>query len=202
ASVARTAAALATERGNALAAEAEQARVEQARLKLALEQEQVERLKFQGQFAWRTLSPEQRTTLVRLLSEQKGAVQIEFVSTDPEATFVAIQFEHVFRAAGWKIGFSANTYAGAVMLGVIVPDTPSNSTEVIRRALENVQIGFQTQQPPAQTMGFSSPSSSEAARLVIGSKPTLDILNAIGSVPNDEAQPRPMATAPGVAPPQ
>ena len=56
ASNAQAEAAQATERGNTLALAAEAARTEQERLKIDLAREQIARLKFQGEFSWRTIS--------------------------------------------------------------------------------------------------------------------------------------------------
>ena len=190
AGVARAAAALATERGNALEAEAEEARAEQGRLKVALEHEKVERLRFQSEFAWRTLSSAQVDTLVHDLSATPATVQLEFIGNDPEATFVAIQFERAFKAAGWTVGISANTYAGSVFFGITVPnaraDTSPDATNAVRHALMDAQIGFTTEEPPPRSMGFGGDArGASIARLVIGSKATDEIIRAIqgASVP-------------------
>jgi hypothetical protein len=182
ADVARAAAALAIERGKALEVAAEQARVEQGRLKVALEHEQVERLRFQSEFAWRALTADQRQRLLSILSASPNPVHLEFVANDPEVMSFAIQFQKLFRQAGWTVSFSANTYPGAILVGIIVPNSTGSATEVLRSSLTKAGIGFQIAEPPQQSVAYGQPApTGVVARLVIGVKPTPVILDALGA---------------------
>ena len=112
-------------------ASAERARAEQKRLQVELEHERVERLRFEREFAWRTLSSTQENSLVQDLSVAPSAINVEFVSNDPEVTFLAIQFQRIFKAAGWKVEAVANTYAGSVFFGIFVSPTPHSEQPTV-----------------------------------------------------------------------
>lgn len=183
-------------------ASAERARAEQKRLQVELEHERVERLRFEREFAWRTLSSTQENSLVQDLSVAPSAINVEFVSNDPEVTFLAIQFQRIFKAAGWKVEAVANTYAGSVFFGIFVPDprdkTSVGATQTVREALRRAGISFVTDKPPMPIMGFGgNVNSSSAVQMVIASKATENILRAINGA---LASPTPHSEQPTVPP--
>jgi hypothetical protein len=162
-------------------ASAEQARAEQERLKIDLTREQMARLDFESQFAWRTIPANVHDKLIALLAIKPGTMQIGFVAADPESTFLALQLQQIFSAAKWQTSLSANTYPGQILVGIFVPDTGDAETEQARAALKSVGILFSTGNAPAQAMSFGSTDSSKPL-IVVGSKPTPTILNLIQSM--------------------
>lgn len=162
-------------------AAAEQARAEQERLKIGLTREQIARLQFESQFAWRTLAPEIRQKMVSALAINPGTMQIGFVSADPESTFLALQLQQIFLAAKWQTSLSANTYPGQIFVGIFVPNSGNAGTDQVRNALTSVGILFSTGDPPLQSMSFGSIDPSQPS-IVVGSKPTPAIVELIQSM--------------------
>ena len=169
--IAKTEAAKANERAGALEsqtaglqkqaaeadARAEASREEQARLAIDLEREKIERLKFQGQFAWRILQPNEIRLMYNVLAASPGNVNIAFFSGDPESTFLALQLERIFIAAHWKVSLSATSYGMAVFFGVWLPPSDAPGRDIVLQAFR--AIGFEPPQlelPPAN-MAYATP---------------------------------------------
>ncbi len=151
-------------------ARAETARTEQARLTVELEQEHVERLRFQAQFAWRIIYPAQAMQLIETLSASPGAVNIEFFAGDAEATFLALQLERIFIAAKWKVGLSSKSYGSAVFFGVFVPPSDEAERNEVLAALRAAGIEPSVAQLPSSSFGFVAPHLPGPV-IGIGSKP-------------------------------
>jgi hypothetical protein len=148
-------AAQAHERAAALENDAAQARLEQERLKARL--------------AWRVIAPEGRAKMVELLSARPSALNIEFVSTDTEAQYFAIQLAKILADAKWQVGIMQVTYGSAVFFGLHIPDTPEESTKIIREIFSQLQIPFFTNSLPDSSTGYGS-RVPNGGTILIGSK--------------------------------
>lgn len=138
--------------------EAAVARLEQERLK--------ERL------AWRTLTSEQLEKLKESLSSAPSLINIEFVSNDTEAQYLAIQIANVLIDAKWQIGMMQVTYAGTLFFGVTIPDSSGEGTELMRRAFRHANLGFGTAKgPDTGPMGYGARVDT-AASIIVGSQST------------------------------
>jgi hypothetical protein len=149
-----------TSKANVRAAELEkeaaEARLEQERLKARL--------------AWRTLSPDVVARLTSFLLAHPSKVNIEFAASDTEAQYLAIQLANIFSDAKWEVGFLQVTYAGTILFGILVPDSPYEGTALIRQALTAAQIEFATNALPTNSMGYGG-RVPDGGTLAIGSKP-------------------------------
>ena len=164
-------------------ANAENARAEQARLNVALNREQIERLRFQAQFAWRVIPAEAAAKMIEKLSAAPSSIEITFIASDPEATFFAQQLIRIFSLAKWNLSQRAGTYPGIVMFGVFAPGPDTAETRSVRDALLLAGIIPSTQEPPSFSMGSVSSnfSGTPAASITIGSKATPEMAGLIDS---------------------
>jgi hypothetical protein len=144
------------ERTAQLENDAEQAKLEQERLKARL--------------AWRTLSPELRERLVAALAAHPSRLNIEYVANDTEAQYFAIQIAKSFEEAKWEIAMMQATHAGAVVFGVWIPNSPLTGAAEAQAAFKEAGISFSTEKPPESGLGFGG-RLPNTGKLLIGSKP-------------------------------
>jgi hypothetical protein len=157
-------------------ADVEKAHVEisNANKEAAVARLEQERLK--AQLAWRVLTPEIAARLEAALTSNPGNVNIRHTANDPEALYFAIQLANIFAKARWAVGFSSQTIGGMMVFGLIVPDTATVSTPLLRSAFAAANIGFSSQSLAPTSgatvvVGGPGNSVSEAALLYVGSKP-------------------------------
>jgi hypothetical protein len=80
-------------------------RIAEAERKTAEAKLETEKLK--AQFAWRTLTPDQRTKLRSAISAKSGSIWVEYMNGDVESQYFADQFLRVFAEAKWQVGWRA-----------------------------------------------------------------------------------------------
>ena len=153
---ARTEAARLTERAAQLEKDAAEARLEQERLKALV--------------AWRPWSPAQAARLEAAVRGSRAGVLIEYDSSDTETRWFAINLGRSFEAAGWQVGLTSGTTAGAISFGLFAPNGPQPSTDVVRRGLAAAGVPFVTDEPPPFGMAFGG-GPQGAARVRVGSRP-------------------------------
>ncbi len=175
-------AAHAIERTKDLELQTAQAVKEQTRLQIELEKEQVGRLKFEAQFAWRVIDDPQKQILINTLATLPGTVNISFLNSDPESTFFASQLSNIFSSARWHVNMSAGVYPGSVILGVFIAGSPgtNDETQIVESAFSTIGLSFSNQAvaPPPMSFGTLLPN---AVNIVVGGKPIPDVLSAIQS---------------------
>jgi hypothetical protein len=133
---------------------------------------QTEAARLRAQFSWRTLAPQAAEHLGTILSMSPGEINIEYVDSDPEALYLAIQFSEVFEKANWQVAMRSMSMPGVLVLGIFVPDSPSNDTQAVRNALTVAGFTFSTEALTGGGVLISSGSTiDDAVILFIGSKP-------------------------------
>jgi hypothetical protein len=127
----------ANERAAALSKDAETARLAHEQLKEKL--------------AWRTISADARLSLIKSLRADGGKVSLHFVAGDPESTMFALQFSEVFKAAGWDVRVTGNSYTG-ILWGMWIPAPVPNTdaTKMVWAGLESIGIDFRRDTPKIQ----------------------------------------------------
>lgn len=157
--------------------EAEKAQVEIARARertAALEREaaeakrETERIK--GVVAWRTLSETQSAKLIGALSAMKGSVNFRFTDGDPEAMYVAIQFQKIFTKAGWSAGLGGYKFFGAIAFGIILTEGANPEVNSIAAAFREANIPA-ARGPIPPGGGFMTQEIEGAPIILIGSRP-------------------------------
>lgn len=154
--IAKAESAKANERAARLENEAAAARLEQERLKAAL--------------AWRTLSKEASETLLALLSESPGSVNLRYTDGDPEALFLAIQLSNLLVQAKWRIAAGSLKFENALAFAIYIYGDDSTDTKNLREAFSRASIPFTTEAPPPIGVAFSVSTIEGAPILLIGSK--------------------------------
>lgn len=155
-SAANKAAATANERAAELSKDAEDARLQQEKLK--------------AQLAWRVLSPEQINTLGRALSDTPGSVNLRYSDGDPEALYFAIQFSSALNKAGWQIAAGTEKFSNALVIGIAQPGPVTSNAQRLRKALSIASIPFTTSDLPPQGVSFDTSVIPDAPTLMIGSR--------------------------------
>jgi hypothetical protein len=110
-----------------------------------------------------------KAKLTERLSARPSKINIEYVSTDTEAKYFAIQIANIFADAKWQIGMMQVTYGGSVFFGIDVPDSPDEGTSLVREVFAGLGIPFFTAKLPDSSAGFGNRVQT-AATLLIGSK--------------------------------
>lgn len=132
---ANEAVALANERAAALEKEAEQARLEQERLKSLVQ--------------WRTITDPQGDAMVAVLKPLiSKKIILATMANDPEATTFGIVFANVFHAAGWSIRHETRTYGATVFLGIVISNESNPTAAAVRAAFTKAKIPFATKEIP------------------------------------------------------
>jgi hypothetical protein len=142
-----------------------------AALENAAAQARLETEKLRAQLAWRTVSPHTVKALEAELSLHPGAVNVEYVSGDPEANNLAIQIANIFGAAKWQVGMLGVTFNSTAVFGLWVPDPPSKDTPAIRTAFSKYQLGFASNALPTGGMSFGGTVDGGAVVFVGSKKP-------------------------------
>ena len=130
---------------------------------------ETERLK--ERLAWRVLSQDAIAKLKGALSGQLGRLNIYYPASDTEASYLAIQFANIIHDEKWELGMLSSGNAGSVIFGIIVPDSPSPSTAILRKALTAAGVGFSTNALPEEGMSGFGGIIPDAAVIFVGSKP-------------------------------
>lgn|SRR5262249_7330779 len=158
-----------------LSAEAETAKREIASANERAEQARLEQERLKAAVAWRVLTQEigERLTAALATTPQTvtRSVTLVSVANDPESMRLGFQLAAVFRRAGWFVAQGTRTY-NALILGIFVPDPSNETTLAIRNAFAVANISFGTDNP--EMGGFSGQSplpGTTPATIVIGSKP-------------------------------
>jgi hypothetical protein len=155
------------ERAGAAQAAADTARAEAAKFSAEAAEANLKTERLRAQLAWRTLTPEQRRTLLQAASAAPGSVNIRYVDGDPEALALASEFAEIFRRAGWRMGIGAWKPANELLTGIHAPSGPSRLTEVLAAA----GMHFPDMSPARSGLGFNVQYVPDAPTLMIGSKP-------------------------------
>jgi len=123
--------------------------------------------------AWRQFRPNQTDALRQALSTKPGKIKLSWVANDSEAFALAYQFSQLLDAAHWTFSTSAETFSGALVWGITVPDgspEAAENTKALRDALTAAGIHFSTEQLPPRSMSFTEPGGADFATVLFGSK--------------------------------
>lgn len=153
----------ADERANKM--ELEAASANERAMQAALEAE-----KLKARLAWRELTPEAASDLVRHLFQHKGSITLQTMSGDSEALEYAFDFSKVFKSAGWNVGAEGRTFGQTLVVGLHIPDGNSPFVQIVRDAFIASGIPFETSPVPSSgtSIGSGIPNS---VILFVGSKP-------------------------------
>lgn len=136
---------------------------------IALARQEKEKIKTSP--GWRALPPTVVAQLVDALASKPSKVTIQYTNGDTEALYLALQLSNVFARANWQATMLGVTMQGKIMFGVIVPDSPSPSTGVIREALGSVNIEFVTVNLQPMAKESNGDTIDNAAVVFVGTKP-------------------------------
>lgn len=144
---------------------AEVARLEQERLKTLV--------------TWRKIPPEKEDEIIRILSQRKGAVLIEYVSSDPDSVTLALQMARVLKKADWKIASRGVILTQGILWGVFIEDSTSTggSGDLARKAFSLAIPNLATTRPQFSELGVSMGSPiapPDAIRILVGVKSPAD----------------------------
>jgi hypothetical protein len=133
---------------------------------------QLETEKIKAVVAWRTLEPKAAASLESALAAHPGSVNLRWTDGDPEAMFLAIQFDQLLNKAHWKVAAGASKLGGMLPFGIHVPQESSTDGKVLRAALSAAQIPFTAVPWPPSTGGleFNTSRIDGAPELYIGSR--------------------------------
>jgi hypothetical protein len=162
---------------------AAQAVTDRTQLQANLEHEKAARAEFESQFAWRILSDEQRSTLVRELSGTPHTVAIEFPGGDQEAQFFSLQLTKVFQDAGWKVALRSNP-AAPLLFGLNVPGPVSDTVNLVRRVLTDIDMKPSELDAPTTGMATQTAESGKLTpecRIMVGAKLTEIVKNVLAA---------------------
>jgi hypothetical protein len=149
---------------------AEDAKMRAAQSQQDAEQARLEQEKLKAQLAWRSLTPEIAAQMTSRLSTSKHSVILAYVSNDPEALWLAIQFSKIFDAAKWKVIPQSRTYAGRLVFGISVSGRANTATSLLRRVLSESGVPFSTNKIPPPEMSIGDPNTKADVTLMVGSK--------------------------------
>ncbi|MEZ9010340.1 MULTISPECIES: hypothetical protein [Vibrio] len=142
-------------------AEAEKAKEHAAFLSRKAEEAKLEQERLKAQLAWRRLSEEQSKILHTHLSNNlKANVWVSFVKNDPESTLYREEINSVLVSSGVKTKYFSG-YEMAVGLNIIGP--PSEDKALLIKAFKDAGLQFEVK----QTNGFSDGQ----LQVLVGSKP-------------------------------
>ena len=157
-------------RGVMLMKEANEARLEQERLKAVL--------------AWRTIPKTARTNIASRLAQHVGTVTIAYIQNDPESIFFAVSIKEIFEEANniakqpiWHVSIEPRMYSDKAVFGLYISGQGNSvSTQAIQQAFSSQNIPFSPQHMPNQGINVGPslalgpiPLRTEAL-IVVGSK--------------------------------
>ena len=72
---------------------------------------------------WRTLTNAERVPIAESLRASGSAASVRFsvLANDPESMYFAGQIGIAFKAAGWRVGYSFESYRHGILTGVLLP---------------------------------------------------------------------------------
>jgi hypothetical protein len=93
---------------------------------------------------WRTLTNEERGAILQSLRATgiKASVRFSLLANDPESLYFAGQLAIPFHLAGWKIGYSFESYAQGIATGVLMPDIRGDWTNDVKEVHRCVRKAF------------------------------------------------------------
>lgn len=138
--------------------------------------------RLRSQFTWRRLSSAEKVALQDELSRAEGAsVVITFGGDDPEASTFAHEIGSTFKLAGWAVGYTAASFGGPPVFGLIIeqPDKEEDipACAAARNAANAAGIEYRGGATPSWFMGTGDgePTSSPCAYIYVGPKPIPDL---------------------------
>jgi len=157
-----------------LNAEMEEARKKTAIVERDASQARLEQLRLKALLAWRTLSPPLAGALRSHLSTTPSKVNIEYVHSDAESQYFALEIAHTFVDAKWNVGLQGVVYDGVLVLGLVVPDSQSPETLLVRKAFDAVGIQHVARDVPRSGRVHGTRVDTSAT-IFVGSKPVQNI---------------------------
>ncbi len=131
-----------------------------------LEQERLKQI-----VSWRSLSVESGNALAKALRGKNVCVKLAYVSGDPEALGLAIQFSKVLDAAQWKVLPESMTFPTSLVFDIHLPGPENDTVRLLRSAFAGAGIQFSTEDIPAASMSFTQSGPEKPCAMVfIGSK--------------------------------
>jgi hypothetical protein len=148
----------ANERTAQLAAEAEQARLEQERLRQVV--------------SWRILSPDALTNLSNALQgPTRVPIVLAYAAGDSESLYLAIQISSAFdRAGNWSLSAQSRTYPDRLLWGLFLPGPENEGVQAIRAAFTAANVAFSVDDIPPPPMSFGAPPAPDAVTIFVGLK--------------------------------
>ena len=142
---------------------------------------ELETEKLRAVFSWRRLSDEQIEKFLAVLADKpRLSIRIEYVGSDPESNSFAHEIGGLFKASGWKVGYTSASYAGTVTFGLCVPlYAPPNldACGITRMAFAAASIEIRGGSAPTWFIGAGEgdaiPVGNPCAHLYVGPKATL-----------------------------
>jgi hypothetical protein len=128
------------------------------------ESERLARVKIEQQLAFRSLTPEQREAIKRVLNvDQPAEVVVAFVAT-LDGELYARQFAATIEKGGWKATLLRLLDLNPIGIGIIVQDvhSPPHAGDVLAEALKAAEIKFGVDSEPRLAEG--------AVQLMVGHK--------------------------------
>jgi hypothetical protein len=151
-------------------AELAEARKQTAMLEREASQARLEQLRLKALLAWRTLSPSAASALRSQLSATPAKINIEYVHSDVESQYFAVQIANTFVDARWNVAMVGVVYDGSLVFGMAVPDSRSPETVLVRKAFEATGIEFDARDVPRSARVHGTRIDTSAS-IFVGSKP-------------------------------
>jgi hypothetical protein len=131
--------------------------------------------------AWRTLTQEEHIGLVEALKAggPPASVRFSVVADDQESLYFAGQISIAFKAAGWRVGYSYESFRNAIFTGILLPQISENHLEEVkainnrvREAFISATIRFVNGWPESyMNTGGGEPLITPIASVYVGPKP-------------------------------
>jgi hypothetical protein len=120
--------------------------------------------------AWRTLSPDVRAKLDKVLASKPASVNLRYMDGDPEAMYLGVQMTEVLRKANWQVG-PGSIKPNGVIFEYILPQEEANNpaAQTLREAFKAADIPFFVGNVPPSS-GFNVTAMPGAPTLLIGSR--------------------------------
>jgi hypothetical protein len=157
----------AKERAAKLENDANQARLEQERLKSVVQ--------------WRQLSDETANKLHSALeaipTSASSPIVLSYAQNNDEALYYMFQIGRQFWSGrGWELSLQTRSYTGIIWYGLRVFGPDNETTRAIRAAFATAGIEFSTDEPPGPYSSFGVMASPTATVVLVGpKKPPFDV---------------------------
>ena len=131
---------------------------------------------------WRAITDGERVRISETLkaSGPVASVQFSVLANDPESMYFAEKIGTAFKDAGWRVGYSFESYRHGILPGVLLPsksvdwkDPTGDANKRVREAFVAAKLNFADGWPPELYMqtGGGEPLMGPIASVYVGPKP-------------------------------